>query len=115
MARKPPIQVSRSRATAKRRNPATVGQSHMISATAAAKGFGALIDRVRSERAVYVVERGGTPAVRIVPIAANRCSVADLVHLLRGEPRQGEPYFAAVEAGITALNRPGVPEDRWER
>jgi hypothetical protein len=90
-------------------------KDHVISATAAAKNFGALIEHVRSDRAEYVVERGGAPAVRIVPAGPHRCSVADLVELLRSSAAPGEPYLKAVEAGIAKLNKPSVPEDRWER
>jgi hypothetical protein len=87
----------------------------VISASAAAKGFGALIDRVRSERAVYVVERGGTPVAQIAPVVSPRCTVADLVQIFRSHMPVGEPYVAAVEAGVAFLNRPAVPVDRWER
>jgi hypothetical protein len=87
----------------------------MISATAAAKNFGALIERVRTERAEYIVERGGAPAVRISPAGSYRCSVADLVDLLKSRAKPDEPYLKAVEAGIAKLNKPSVPEDRWGR
>jgi hypothetical protein len=84
-----------------------------ISATAAAKTFGRLIEHVRSERAEYIVERGGTEAVRIVP-AARRCTAADLVRLVRTLPRADEAYLKAVESGIAAFNKPSVPDNRWE-
>ena len=87
----------------------------VISASEAAKNFGALIDRVRSERAEYVVERGGAPAVRVVPVAHHRCSVSDFVELLRSHTRADESYLKAVETGISKLNKPSVPENRWER
>lgn len=87
----------------------------VISATAAAKSFGALIDRVRSERAEYVVERAGAPVVRLSPVTAVRCTGADLVNWLRSRARQDEAYLAAVEAGMKASNRPSVPENRWAR
>ena len=41
-----------------------------VPATEAAKNFGRLVDRVREERAVVVVERGGIPVARIVPVDA---------------------------------------------
>ena len=89
-------------------------RSRVISATNAAKTFGALIDHVRTERAEYVVERGGAPAVRIVPLVAHRCSVSELASLLKSMPRADESYLKAVESGVAALNRPEVPENRWE-
>jgi hypothetical protein len=85
----------------------------MISATTAAKTFGALIEHVRSERAEYIVERGGTPAVRIVPASVSRCTGADLVSLLKTSIKADERYLAAVETGILALNKPSIPKNRW--
>ena len=83
-----------------------------ISATDAAKQFGRLVDRVREERAVYVIERGGRPVAEIGP-AAQACTVRDLVAFLRARHRLDEAYARAVEAGIAVMNRPAVPEDRW--
>lgn len=100
---------SRSRAAAR------AGRDRVISASAAAKGFGALIDRVRSERAVYVVERGGAPVVQIGPVPVTGCTVADLVQLCRSHTPVDESYLAAVEAGVAFFNTPGVPVDVWER
>lgn len=87
----------------------------MISATDAAKNFGALIERVRTERAEYVVERSGTAAVVISPAGAHRCTGADLVELLRTRTRPGEEYLKAVESGVAALNKPSIPHNRWAR
>ncbi len=84
-----------------------------ISATAAAKSFGRLIEHVRSERAEYVVERGGAEAVRIVP-APRRCTAGDLIRLVNSLPKADEAYLKAVESGIALLNKPSVPENRWE-
>lgn len=89
-------------------------RARTISATSAAKTFGRLIEHVRSERAEYIVERGGAAAVKIVPVTAARCSAADLVRLIQTLPKADETYLKAVEAGVTSLNKPSVPEDRWE-
>jgi hypothetical protein len=86
----------------------------MISATTAAKTFGTLIEHVRSERAEYIVERSGTAAVRIVPVSASRCTGADLVRLLKTPVKADEAYLTAVERGITTLNKPSVPKNRWD-
>jgi hypothetical protein len=88
--------------------------TRVISATSAAKTFGALIEHVRSERAEYIVERGGAPAVRIIPAGVGRCSAAEFVHLLRSITRADESYLKAVETGVAARNKPTVPENRWE-
>ena len=86
----------------------------MISATDAAKTFGRLIEHVRTERAEYIVERSGTAAVRIVPASASRCTGADLVHLMKTFAKADAAYLDAVEAGVTALNKPSVPKNRWD-
>ena len=84
-----------------------------ISATDAAKTFGRLVDRVREERAVYVIERGGTPVAEIGPVAAASCTVADLVEVLRTRSPLDKRYLREVEAGVKVWNKPSVPRDRW--
>ena len=96
----------------KRRAPAE--RVRAISATAAAKTFGRLVDQVRSERAEYIVERGGKPVVKIVAVSASRCTGADLIRIIKTLPKADEAYLKAVESGMTALNKPSVPENRWE-
>lgn len=96
------------------RKKRTTHRDRTISATAAAKNFGRLVDRVREERAVYVVERAGRPVAEIGPAAARTCTVRDLVAFLRARHRLDDTYFKEVEAGIAFLNRPALPEDRWE-
>jgi antitoxin (DNA-binding transcriptional repressor) of toxin-antitoxin stability system len=87
----------------------------VISATEAAKAFGGLVDRVREERAVYIIERAGTPVAQIGPLGVRHCTVADLVGLLRSQERLDEKYLDDVEAGLRLSNRPAVPQDRWAR
>ena len=84
-----------------------------ISATDAAKTFGRLVDRVREEHAVYVIERGGTPVAQIGPVPMASCTVADFVDLLRARPPLDKGYLREVEAGVKAWNKPSVPRDRW--
>ncbi len=93
----------------------TRGKARIVSASDAAKNFGALVDRVRTERAEYIVERGGSPVVRVSPVAHLRCSVADLVEIFRSHAPADEDYLKAVEAGVSKLNKPSVPENRWAR
>jgi len=92
----------------------TRARRRTVSATYAAKSFGRLVDRVRSERARYVVERGGTAVAQIGPVTASLCTVADLVDLLGGRDRLSEAYLREVEAGVASLNQPSVPGDPWE-
>ena len=84
-----------------------------ISATDAAKTFGRLVDRVREEHAVYVIERGGTPVAQIGPVPTTSCTVAEFVALLRTRERLDEGYLREVEAGLKAWNKPSVPRNRW--
>lgn len=87
----------------------------VISATDAAKTFGGLVDRVRQDHAVYVVERGGRPVAQIGPVRAVSCTVAELVTLLRSREPLDEKYLDEVEAGLKLWNRPLVPKDTWAR
>ena len=86
----------------------------VISATAAAKNFGRLVDRVREERAVYIVERGGVPVAQIAPVAGPGCTLRDLADLLRTAGRLDEEYLRTVEAGVRTANKPTVPRDPWK-
>lgn len=99
--------------TAKRRS-GRHDRARLISATDAAKTFGRLIEHVRSERAEYIVERSGTAAVRIVPASVSRCTGADLVRFFKTLAKADEEYLAAVESGMSALNKPSVPKNRWD-
>lgn len=99
---------------ARKRRDGTGGRARMISATDAAKTFGRLIDHVRSERVEYIVERSGMAAVRIVPASAGRCTARDLIALVKSLARADEAYLEAVESGISVLNKPSVPKNRWE-
>jgi hypothetical protein len=95
----------------KRRTGARV---RTVSATHAAKTFGRLVEAVRSERAEYLVERSGTPVVKIGPATTSHCTAADLIRIIKTLPNAEEAYLKAVESGIAALNKPSVPENRWE-
>lgn len=87
----------------------------VVSASEAAKSFGALVNRVREERAAYVVERAGAPVVQISPVERGAgATVADLVDLLRAADRLGEPYLREVENGIRIFNRPASFKTPWE-
>lgn len=84
-----------------------------MSATDAAKTFGRLVDRVREERAVYIVERGGAPVAQIGPVTDTRCTLGDLAALFRSRERLDEEYLREVEAGLKTWNKPSVPRDQW--
>src|SRR5437667_12703042 len=92
-----------------------LGKDKRIAATEAAKTFGRLVNRVREERATYVIERGGTPVAQIGPVEPKIATMRDFVAFVRDRPRADEEYLRAVEAGMAMFNKPRVPENPWER
>ena len=97
--------------------PGAPSGARVVTATETAKNFGSIIDRVREERAVYVVERGGTPVAEIRPVKSKTVTVRDFVELIRSGsiPAAGEEYLKAVEEGVAFWNRAEIPRDRWAR
>ena len=86
-----------------------------VSATEAAKNFGHLVDRVREERATYIVERGGKPVAQIGPAGGQAFSMADFKALVRHFPSGGSEYLEAVERAAARHNRPRVRRNPWGR
>jgi prevent-host-death family protein len=87
---------------------------HRVSATEAAKNFGGIVDRVREDGAVYLVERAGTPVAEIRPTAGRPATVSDLVTLLRDRAHPLDRAFGqAVTEGVRSLNRRERPRDPW--
>ena len=86
-----------------------------VSATEAAKNFGSIVDRVREDRAVYVVRRAGKPVAQIGPVDVQPFTLTDLAELLDSAPGADEEYLQMVETGIRLLNHPAVPKNRWGR
>jgi hypothetical protein len=68
-----------------------------ISATAAARSFFALMNRVCYRGESFIVERGGKPIGEILPASPPKFSGAQLIDLLRSLPQPDEKYLAAVE------------------
>ena len=97
--------------------PTGTSRARVVTATETAKNFGSIIDRVREERTVYVVERGGTPVAEIRPVKAKTVTVRDFVEIIRSGsiPAAGEEYLRAVEEGVAFWNRVEVPRDPWAR
>lgn len=84
-----------------------------ISAAEAAQTFPEMIERVRSQGEVFVVERAGEPICRIAPMGPAPRTVRDLVRLLQSAARPDDAYLDAVEE--IANNQPTLPETPWER
>jgi antitoxin (DNA-binding transcriptional repressor) of toxin-antitoxin stability system len=86
-----------------------------VSATEAAKNFGRLVDRVREERATYVVERGGKAVARIVPVERAAFTMADFRRLTAVLPHPGEEYLTAVGRATARRSRPRTRRNPWAR
>lgn len=97
-------------------SPFPVPAARVVTATEAAKNFGALVDRVRQDRAVYVVERGGTPVAEVGPVQGRAFTVRDFVRMVRSRPGPSldDEFARAVAEGVAMLNRPRVPGEPWE-
>ena len=85
-----------------------------VAATEAAKNFGRLVDRVREERATYVIERGGKPVAQIGPLGTLTSTMADLKALVSmTTPHVDETYLRAVERSVRRHNAPRVRRNPW--
>lgn len=84
-----------------------------ISATEAARSLSELLNRVRYRGESFVVERGGVAVCRIVPAGPARCTVADLVRVLKAAPTPDPEYLDAVDR--LTRNQPKLPKGPWER
>ena len=92
-----------------------VSKDKRIAATEAAKTFGRLVNRVRDERATYIIERGGTPVAQIGPVESKTTTMQDLAEFFRTAPRLDEETLRYIEEGMALFNRPGVPKNPWAR
>ena len=73
------------------------------------------MNRVREERAIYVIERGGEPVAQIGPVDRKRSTMADFKAWIRTAPHVDEEYLRGVEAGARRLNKPRARRNPWER
>ena len=92
-----------------------MARKNHVTASEAAKKFGALVDRVREERAIYIVERGGRPVAQIGPVAGGHCTLGRLAEWLSAGRRLDDEYLGDVERAASAFNVPAVPGDPWVR
>ena len=98
-----------------RSKKARLSRENHIAATEAAKTFGRLVDRVREERATYIIERSGKPVAQIGPIEPKVATMRDLAEFFRTAPRLDEETLRYIEEGMAMFNRPRVPKNPWER
>ena len=84
-------------------------------ATEAAKNFGRLVDRVREDRATFIIERGGKAVAQIAPVARAPFTMADFTALVGDVAPVDDVYLRAVERAIERHNRPRAGRNPWER
>ncbi len=84
-----------------------------ISATEAARSFSDLLNRVRYRGEQFVIERGGEPICRIVPVGPAKFTLADLAQLLETAPKPDAGYGKAVKKAIRSQGK--LPKSPWPR
>ena len=89
----------------------SVMDSH-LTATEAARSFSEILKRVQSEGDTFVVERGGQPVCRIVPVGPAHCTMSDLRKLLEGAPRPDAEFLDEVDE--LTRTQPTLPAGPWE-
>ena len=73
------------------------------------------MDRVREERATFVIERGGNAVAQIAPVARAPFTMAEFKALVSDVAAVDEAYLRAVDRAIERHNRPRVRRNPWER
>jgi prevent-host-death family protein len=86
-----------------------------VPATEAAKTFGQLVDRVREDRATYIIERGGKPVAQITPIEHRSFTFGAFKALVTALPHADADYLTALERVTAARNKPTVRSNPWAR
>lgn len=85
-------------------------ESH-ITSTKAARNFSDILNRVAYRGESFVVERGGRPVCRIVPVEAKGMSVPDFAQVLESAPKPDPGYWGDVEKAIR--EQPSLPDVKW--
>jgi antitoxin (DNA-binding transcriptional repressor) of toxin-antitoxin stability system len=84
-----------------------------LSASAAARSFSELLNRVRYRGESFVIERGGKAICEILPASPPKFTGAELVGLLRSLPKPDDDYLDIVEEAVR--KQPTVQESAWRR
>lgn len=79
-----------------------------MTATEVARNFSDVLNRVRYRGEEIVIERGGEPVAKIVPVGPKPCTVAELSRLLASLPKPDKGYLDLLEE-ITR-NQPPMPK-----
>src|ERR671922_1278841 len=82
--------------TQRRERPSHANGRRSISATAAARSFSELLDRISYRGESFVIERGGEPVCEMTHVKPVRFSGADLLSLLNSLPKPDSEYWDAL-------------------
>ena len=104
---------NRPRAGLAREALSEYGDARRLSATAAARNFSELLNRVRYRGERFVIERGGVAIGELRPLAPVRFTSDDLLTLMRSLPPVDDDFLDAVEEATR--RQPELPESAWER
>ena len=89
------------------------GDARRLSATAAARNFSELLNRVRYRGERFIIERGGVAIGELRPLAPVRFTGDDLLTLMRSLPPVDDDFLDTVEEATR--RQPELPESAWER
>lgn len=85
-----------------------------VTATEVARSFSDVLNRVRYRGEEFVVERGGEPVCRIVPVEPDtRFTLRELAGVLATLPSPDDGYLDELEAMLAA--QPLAPDSSWAR
>jgi prevent-host-death family protein len=86
-----------------------------ISATKAAREFSDLLARVRYRGEEFVIEKGGEPMCRVVPLRAgvSGSTASDLARVIGKFQKPDAEYLKQVESA--SRRQPKIPKSRWGR
>ena len=89
------------------------GDARRLSATAAARNFSELLNRVRYRGERFGIERGGVAIGELRPLAPLRFTGADLLAVMRSLPPVDDDFLNSVEEATR--QQPELPEPAWGR
>lgn len=86
-----------------------------LSATQAAREFSNMLARVRYRGEEFVIEKGGEPMCRILPLsgALPSSTAAQLASIIGRFPKPDPDYLRQIERAVR--NQPKAPKSPWER
>jgi len=100
-------------ATTKAGGPRTARSGQrVLSATAAARAFSHVLNRVHYRGETFIIERGGKPIAWLTPAPPTHFSGADFATLMRELPAPDDEYLEIIEK-ITR-NQSAVQPPPWE-